>query len=156
MTSLAERKQKFIESLTILGSFLVVFLGLVADKASILLTYTIGLGVLFIISALFSYTVVLFGDMLEERSVWVKSAAKLAHAVLAVAFANLVSLGAAIALTLAFPGALGWEVGVGAGVVFMIASFGVYLLIVKVLSLKEPEAKQPATSDNAFAKTWTG
>ena len=46
MTSLAERKQKFIEHLTTLGALLAVFLGFVADKASILLTYTIGVGVL--------------------------------------------------------------------------------------------------------------
>jgi hypothetical protein len=128
----------------------------VADKASVLLTYAICLGVLFIISALFSYTVVLFGDMLEERSGQVRQAAKFAHAILAVTFAGLVSLGAAIALTLALPGAPGWQVGVGAGAVFVIAFLGVYFLILKVLGLKEAEAKQPETGDNTFAQRWTG
>lgn len=156
MTSLAERKQKFIEHLTTLGALLAVFLGFVADKASVLLTYTISVGLLFIISALCSYTVILFEDVLKDRAKWVRLAADLAQTMLAVTFAALISLGVAIAFTLAFPSASNWIVVATTSVAFVAAFFSVYFLILKVLGLKEPETKQQETSGNSFAQTWTG
>ena|GEM_PF-2195778 len=156
MTSLAERKEKFIEHLTTLGALLAVFLGFAASKESILLTYTISAGVLFIISALCSYTAILFEDILKEKSKWVRLAAGFAQIMLAVTFGALISSGVAIAFTLTFPSASNWLIVAAVGVAFVVAFLGVYLLILKVLGLKEPETEQPAASDKTFAQTWTG
>jgi MFS family permease len=156
MTSLGDRKQKFMEHLTTLGALFAVFLGFVAGEASVLLTYTICVEVLFIISALFSYTSTLFEDTLKDRSKWVRSAAHFANTMLAVTFAALISSGVAIAFILTFPSASNWLVGAVVIVALLIAFFGVYSLILKVLGLEEPETEQSATSDNTFAQRWTG
>lgn len=156
MTSLAERKQKFIEHLTTLGALLAVFLGFAASKTSVLLTYTISVGVLFVVSALCSYAAILFEDVLKDRSKWVRSAADFAQTMLAVTFAALISSGVAIALTLAFPSASNWLLVAATSVAFVVAFLGVYLLIQKVLGLKEPETEQPAASEDSFAQKWTG
>ncbi|MGD0318939.1 MAG: hypothetical protein ABSB56_04525 [Nitrososphaerales archaeon] len=137
--TLPEKKQKFIEVLATLGSLLAVFLGFIVEKVGgILLTYTIGFGVSFVVFGMISYTAVMFHDRISKK--W-QSWANVAYLMFAISFGALVSLGTAVVLSLSIVGSLNWQTEAVASIIFAASFLGVYWVILKVLGLKEPSAR---------------
>lgn len=131
------RKLKFLEILLTLGSLLAIFLGFIVQKASILLGPLVALGVLFIVSALVSYTALLFPELFRAK--WTKVGHWLGDAVMAASLAGLITLGASYYLSLSFSGNTLTPLGsIATSVVFVGSLVGVSELIRIVLRLEGP------------------
>lgn len=128
---------KFLEILLTLGSLLAIFLGFIVQKASILLGPLVALGVLFIVSALVSYTALLFPELFRAK--WTKVGHWLGDAVMAASLAGLITLGASYYLSLSFSGNTLTPLGsIATSVVFVGSLVGVSELIRIVLRLEGP------------------
>ena len=146
MSDLNKRKQKFIETLTTLGSLLAVFLGFVVGKDSFYFPDTITFGVLFIASALFSYAAVLFKDEIKNRAII--RFIPVAYGFMGLSFALLVTIGTALVLSLiqgTYPAVL---VYLGAGAVLLGSMVSVIWLINWVMNLPDSaETEKPPRID---------
>jgi hypothetical protein len=134
MSTLAERKQKFLEILLTLGSLLTVFLGFVIGKSTIL-NLLVAFGLIFVVSSLLSYAAGLFPERVVSRRL--RIGVRLAHGFLAVSFGGLVYVGV--------QGIVGGNAGIVtnliAFVVSVVSMWGVFRLVARVMNMKEEEGR---------------
>lgn len=119
-----------------LGGLLAVFLGFVVEKTGVLLNDLVGLGVVFVVSALMSYAAALFPESASGKrakfGVWT------AGAFMAVSLGGLVSLGATYFLGLSISGNTLTAPQKGIVVVIIIGSLvGVSSLIGAVMRIED-------------------
>jgi len=139
MSDISSKKQRFIEHVTTLGGLLAVFLGFVVDKTSFYLSYVIAFGILLIVSALFSYTAVLFRNEIENGLI--RRFAFLSYLFLGISFGGLITTGVALVLSTipgTYPTALVYAL---ATIAIAAPMVGTLVLVVRVLNLPDARPK---------------
>jgi hypothetical protein len=141
----SRKKQKFLETLLTLGSLLAVFLGFVIDRFLFYLPYLVAFGVLFIVTALVSYTALIFRDDIARPFVrrWVP----FVNGMLGMSFGGLITIGTSLVLS-QIPGEYPTPlVFVGAASVIIVSMAGPIWLIRWVMRLGDtPPSRRSADS----------
>lgn len=147
VSDLLRREQKFLEVLLTLGGLLTVFLGLVVQDKPIFRDGLVAFGLMFTVSALCAYMVVLFPERLRGKK-WVFWAVILPRGGVALSFALLTTDGVLYLIS---------EINFGTGAltliqtveaviiagVFSFTLYGTAILIFRVLSLTIERAEEP-------------
>lgn len=133
MSSLREKKLRFIEHLLTLGALLAVFLGFVTTSAS-LRAILIYFGALFVLSALMSYTTLLFGRRPVD-SKWTRLSIFATNLLLGASFSAIILVAFADAFTGSASGNLVLAVAIAVALYTVVTL--VYLLVGRVLNLDE-------------------
>jgi hypothetical protein len=141
MESLDNRKKTFIEYLTTLGGLLAIFLGFVVGATSFFLPYVIIFGLMFIVSALSSYTTLLFKD--ETKNRLIREYASFSYVALAISFGALVTTGVGQALSM-IPGEYPtFLVYAGATLAISGSMVGTMILVTRVLGMGKARRELP-------------
>ena len=139
-----EKKEKFVEALLTLGSLLAVFLGFVIDKSSFYLGYLITFGIVFIVSALLSYTALIFKE--EATNPTIRRWTRAVNGIMGLAFGGMITIGAALVLSQiqgTYPVVI---VYAGAVIVLVGSMLGTFWFIRTVMAL--PDITQNRTPDS--------